>query len=96
MPDLNMRAADPCPTNNAKRAKHSKILKPGSFFVFTPFYQWTNSVLCASRTFDFFETVCEEESLASIEREDLFGRDYRLSGDAVISFSASGLAFGET
>jgi hypothetical protein len=47
MPDLNMRAADPCPTNNAKRAKHSKILKPGCFFVFTPFYQWTNSVLCA-------------------------------------------------
>jgi hypothetical protein len=46
MPDLNMRAADPCPTNNAKRAKHSKILKPGCFFVFTPFYQWTNSVLC--------------------------------------------------
>ena len=45
MPDLNMRAADPCPTNNAKRAKHSKILKPGCFFVFTPFYQWTNSVL---------------------------------------------------
>jgi len=41
-----MRAADPCPTNNAKRAKHSKILKPGCFFVFTPFYQWTNSVLC--------------------------------------------------
>ena len=35
-----------CPTNNAKRAKHSKILKPGCFFVFTPFYQWTNSVLC--------------------------------------------------
>jgi len=32
-----MRAADPCPTNNAKRAKHSKILKPGCFFVFTPF-----------------------------------------------------------
>jgi hypothetical protein len=46
MPDLNMRAADPCPTNNAKRSKHSKILKPGCFFVFTPFYQWTNSVLC--------------------------------------------------
>jgi len=46
MPDLTMRAADPCPTNNAKRAKHSKILKPGCFFVFTPFYQWTNSVLC--------------------------------------------------
>ena len=43
-----MRAADPCPTNNAKRAKHSKILKPGCFFVFTPFYQWTNSVLCVS------------------------------------------------
>ena len=46
MPDLTMREADPCPTNNAKRAKHSKILKPGCFFVFTPFYQWTNSVLC--------------------------------------------------
>ena len=28
-------------------SKHSKILKPGCFFVFTPFYQWTNSVLCA-------------------------------------------------
>ena len=43
-----------------------------------------------SRTFDFFATVCEEESLASIEREDLFGRDDRLSGDAVISFSEKG------
>ena len=50
MPDLNMRAADPCPTNNEKRAKHSKILKPGCFFVFTPFYQWTNSVLCDARS----------------------------------------------
>ena len=49
-----------------------------------------------SRTFDFFETAFEEESLASIEREDLFGRNDRLSGDAVISFSASGLAFGGT
>jgi hypothetical protein len=49
MPDLTMRAADPCPTNNAKRAKHSKILKPGCFFVFTPFYQLVYSVLCVSR-----------------------------------------------
>ena len=47
-PDLTMRAADPCPTNNAKRAKHSKILKPGCFFVFTPFYQLAYSVLCVT------------------------------------------------
>ena len=42
-----MRAADPCPTNNAKRAKHSKILKPRCFFVFTLLYQLAYSVLCA-------------------------------------------------
>jgi hypothetical protein len=35
-----------CPTNNAKRAKHSKILKPGCFFVFTNFYQLAYCVLC--------------------------------------------------
>ena len=44
-----MRAADPCPTNNAKRAKHSKILKPGCFFVFTLFYQLAYNVLCENR-----------------------------------------------
>ena len=61
MPDLNMRAADPCPTNNAKRAKHSKILKPGCFFVFTPFYQWTNSVLCGSLN----ETLLDSGKISS-------------------------------
>jgi hypothetical protein len=32
--------------NNAKRAKRSKILKPGCFFVFTLFYELAYSVLC--------------------------------------------------
>jgi hypothetical protein len=48
MPDLTMRAADPCPTNNTKRAKRSKILKPGCFFVFTLFYPLAYSVLCVT------------------------------------------------
>ena len=49
MPDLTMRLADPCHTNNAKRAKHSKILKPGCFCVFTLFINWhtVSSVRCA-------------------------------------------------
>jgi hypothetical protein len=55
-----MRAADPCPTNNAKRAKHSKILKPGCFFVFTPFYQLAYSVLCVRASVLVFRplTIC--------------------------------------
>jgi len=47
-PPPNARPHYACPTNNAKRAKHSKILKPGCFFVFTPFYQLAYSVLCAT------------------------------------------------
>jgi hypothetical protein len=58
MPDLTMRAADPCPTNNAKRAKHSKILKPGCFFVFTLFYQLAYSVLCENRPVVIYGKFC--------------------------------------
>ena len=51
----------------------------------------------ASRTLDLFETGSEENSLTSLDREDLLWRDdRRWVGDAVISFSASGLAFGGT
>ena len=45
-PPPNARPHYACPTNNAKRAKHSKILKPGCFFVFAPFYELAYSVLC--------------------------------------------------
>jgi hypothetical protein len=58
MPDFTMRAADPCPTNNAKRAKHSKILKPGCFFVFTLFYQLAYSVLCENRPVVIYGKFC--------------------------------------
>jgi len=73
MPDLTMLVADPCPTNNAKRAKHSKILKPGCFFVSTPFYQLAYSVLCVLSFLLFLSSFLSSFLLFSLlfERDDV-------------------------
>ena len=81
-----MRAADPCPTNNAKRAKHSKILKPdaGVINVSTTTNTNQNRTLYALHsTFTGYHRCYSYDELCNDDNVDIFRNDYM--GRIVIS-----------